>query len=597
MGDIEQSSWQYPDDEGRLEPGEPFTLTFSTPVRRGDLREALVLEPEVEWYAGAEARDGQVSTAHTLPLPLAAETNYTLRIEGLTDTFGQSLGTVERQIATAAHRPSLSVPTRLMLVESREARMLPVRYVNVSDVQVGAERIAPDDIVPAVNRYDQFRSDGEDLVPLQRSWDLQEARTERRMAPMHFDSLLTDTRGVVGWHLAYSDLNESTQRRFGLVQYTDLGLTAKFSPHQSLIFVTHLHSADPVEGATVEIRTAENEVVETQTTGPDGRAEISGWSELLPDREDDRVPELYAIVEHGDDLAFTSSQYGSGIQPYRFGISTNWRPQTVTRSASLFSDRGLYREGERVHVKGIARSRTDLDWQALTDSVRLVIHDPRDEVVYDNTLAPSASGGFDTSWRAPKGAAQGEYEMRVGLASDTTLTADRSWRREGFATGNFRVDAFRTAAFTVDATPAADEYIAGDFFEGRVSGRYLFGAGMPGAPVELRLRQSTTSHRPPDYDDYQFGPTQGRVSNTLLSDDTTLDDESMAEARVATEGNSEGHPTRLEWVGRVTDRSQQQIAGRASALLHPGQFYIGLQPSTSYLDLLPRPHRNRRVGR
>lgn len=582
---LDQSSWQYPDDQGRFAPDQGLTLLFSTPVRFGDLREALSMEPAIEWPPGTGARDGYTSTEHTISVPLQAETNYTLRIENLTDRFGQSLPATERTFETRAYAPSLQVPDGAMLVESNQERALPVRYVNVTEARIGAEIITRDEIVPAYQTYDRsYREEAQDPVPIQRTWTLDESRTERRTTSLRFDSLLTSGQGIVGWQLNYDRTSDGPNTHRGLAQYTDLGLTAKFSPHQSLLLVTTLDQAEPVADAAVEIRSRDNRVLWTGTTSADGRAPFPGWTELLPDH-DEGIPDLFAIVEHEGDLAFTSSEYGSGIRAYRFGIQSSWRPEPVTRTGTIFTDRGLYKAGDTVHIKGILRSRTDRDWQPITDSLRLVVHDPRDEVVLDERLTASDLGSFDTTWRAPRGAAQGDYDVQVGLVDDTTLTAERRWNREGIASGSFQIESFRQAAFTVEASSPADAYVAGDFFEGTLSARYLFGAGLPGASAFLRVRQSSTRHQPPGYDDYQFGPMSGAHYETLLEQDTTLSADSDVSVRVPTEGNADGHPTEIRWTGRVTDSAQQEIAGRTTAMVHPGQFYIGMKPSTSYLDM------------
>ena len=585
LENVGQSTYRYPDDAGRFAPDQGLTLRFSTPVRFGALREALSMEPAIEWPPGIGARDSYLSTEHTLPIALRAETRYTIRINGLEDRFGQTLEAVSRMFETRAYAPSLQVPNGILVVESNQTRALPVRYVNVASARLGAETVGRDAIVPAYYTYDRpYREDTAAPVPLQRTWALDASRTERRSTSLRFDSLLTNGQGVVGWQMAYNRGGDGPRTHYGLAQYTNLGLTAKFSPHQGLVLVTTLDRAAPVDGAAVEIRSRDNRVLWTGTTDAAGRAAIPGWTELLPEH-DEGIPDLFAIAGYEGDLAFTSSEYWGRIQAHRFGIRSNWRPEPVTRTGTVFTDRGLYKAGDTVHIKGILRSRTDRDWRPVTDSLRMVVHDPRDEVVLDARLAASSLGSVDTTWRAPQGAAQGDYDVRIGRASDTTLTAERRWNREGIATGTFQIEAFRQAAFTVAATSATDAYVAGDFFEGTLTARYLFGAGMPNAPASLRVWQRSTRYQPPGYDDYQFGPMRGSAYETLLERDTTLSADSETAVRVPTEGNTDGQPAEIAWTGRVTSPAQQQITGRTAAMLHPGQFYIGVQPATSYLDL------------
>ena len=238
-----------------------------------------------------------------------------------------------------------------------------------------------------------------------------------------------------------------------------------------------------------------------------------------------------------------------------------------------------------MHLKAILRTRTDADWQSIRDSVRVLIRDPRDELVFDRRFQPSDLGTFDTEWTAPDDAAQGPYTVHVGLTSDTTLTAERSWAREGIATGTFQIESFRRATFAVDAQTAADRYVAGDFFEGTISARYLFGAGMAGQPVQVQLEQRPGSFDPPGYDGYRFGPLDASVYEMLARGDTVLDDNSTATLRTQLPGNADGAPTTLQFSGTVTSPARQTTSARTSVPLHPGLFYVGLKPSTTFLDL------------
>jgi hypothetical protein len=578
-----------------FDPERGVTLTFSTPVRFDSLRQAVSFAPSVEWPPGVEARDANVSTSHTLPVTLAPETRYTLTIQNLTDRFGQTLRQVQTAFQTRAFEPSFSMKRGLMVLEAGQRAAVPVRAVNVDAVQVGMERLAPDAIVPALRTYDESHYYGRaapgqperEPVAADRTVDLGLERNRPGVTTLPLDAALADSTGVVGLRvLPPREVGRGQADLRAIAQVTRLGVTGKFSPHQNLIVVTDLATAAPVAGATVTIRDASNAVQWTGTTDAEGRAQTPGWAQLglaSPDRW--RAPVQYAIVEHEGDVAFTSSLFNEGLEPYRFDVNYDWNPQPRTQAGSVFTDRGLYKAGETVHLKSILRTRTDADWQPIRDSVRVLIRDPRDELVLDRPFVPSDLGTFDTEWTAPSDAAQGSYTVRVGLTSDTTLTAERSWERDGIATGTFQIESFRRATFAVDAQTAADSYVAGDFFEGTISARYLFGAGMEGQPVRYQLEQRPGSYDPPGFDGYRFGPLDAYVYEMLARGDTVLDGNSTASLRTQLPGNEDGAVTTLNFSGTVTSPARQTTSARTEVTLHPGLFYVGLKPSTTFLDL------------
>ncbi len=580
-------------------PDREITLSFSTPVRFGELREALSFEPSVEWSAGAEARDVSEDVSHSLPVTLEPETRYTLTIRGLEDQFGQPLSYAQRSFRTGPYEPHFHMDTGMMVIEADQHPVVPLQVTNVESVRLGTERLSADEIVPALPTYDE-RTDynrGSDVptrspVAARRTYELPVERNTLEAVPLRLDSMLTGETGtgIVGVRLNRPPLREdgSEGDLRALAQVTRLGVTGKFSPHQNVIVVTELATGDPVQGAAVTLRDDSNAVQWRGTTDEEGRAQTPGWHALgleKPNEYDN--PAQYVVVEHEGDVAFTTSRYDDGTEPYRFDLNYSWRPDPKTETGTVFSDRGLYKTGETVHLKGILRAKTDADWQSIRDSVRVLVRDPRDEPVLDRRLQPSDLGTFDLDWAVPANASLGDYRVRVGRVGNETLTAERRYEREGIATGTFQVNAFRRATFEVDAQTSRDAYVAGDFFGGCLSARYLFGAGMEGQPATVELDRRSGSYSPPGYDGYQFGPIgTDDLSETLLRREATLDSTSSAEApRTRFPGNPQGAPAQLVWRGTVTAPSEQQISDRTTATLHPGRFYVGLKPSTSFMDL------------
>ncbi|WP_022836503.1 Ig-like domain-containing alpha-2-macroglobulin family protein [Salisaeta longa] len=576
----------YRDRPTRLDPNGSLTLSFSTPVRFEALRKALSFTPAVPWPAGIEARDANVSTSHTLPLTFQPETRYTLTLTTLRDTMGQTLPRTSATFGTRAYEPALNAKTGLLVLEANGMTTLPLRATNVASVRVGMERLTARTLVPALCPYMRpYATCERSAVPARRTVDLDLPRNTPGVALLPFDSLLTGGTGLIGMHLRGPAVLDDRSHR-ALAQVTRLGVTGKFSPHQILVVVTRLADATPVAGATVTLRNEANDVLWTGTTDAQGRAQAPGWAALGMTSEGRwSSPTVYAVVTHNGDVAFTSSAYDDGVEPYRLGVDYDWSPEPRTRTATLFTDRGLYPAGSTVHFKGIARQKTDGDWAPIRDSLRLVIHGPRGALVYDGSFQPRPTGTLHGQWTASPSATQGRYVMRLGFATDTTLAAEDSWDRGGFATGSFRVDAFRRASFAVEAHAVAPQYVAGDFFEGTISARYLFGAGMAGQPVDYTLRMTSGAFDPDGFDGYRFGPMDGYLYATIAEGDTLLNANSAARVRTPLPGNEHGAPATLTFSGTVTSPTRQTISARTRVPLHPGLFYIGLKPGTSFLDL------------
>lgn len=600
----QERTWR---DEGKpgVDPGRGVTLVFSTPVRFGDLRQALSFSPAVELPAGIEAQDDVVSAEHVLPPVWEPETAYTVIVRDLKDQFGQTLAEGRAGFRTRAYEPAFTAATGLLVVEAEQQAFIPVRATNVERIRLGLQRLSADAVIPLLRVYDwnhyygpeEMDDRGQPLkprpepVPLQRTVALGIGRNRPSYAPLRLDSLMQNRAGIVAYRITTDEVPGEAQREWrGIAQVTRLGLTAKFSAHQNLIFVTDLAQGRPVAGAAVTIRDIDNRVRWQGTTDETGKAVSPGWAALgiEPPGPWDR-PVQFAFVEHNGDVAFTSSAYDDGLESYRFNIPFQWQPEPKTVTGSVFSDRGLYRSGETVFVKAILREKIDAEWRAVTDSVRVFVDSPRGQRVLDRRFQPSDLGTFDFEWTAPPSAEQGVYTIRVAFAADTAAARRESWEPGDVATGSFRVDAFRTATFAVTAHSAAEAYVAGDFFEGSIEGRYLFGATMAGQPVRYTLSREPGYYTPPGYDAYRFGAYQYDGTYThyrqLVHADTVLGAEGIVRVRHQLQTSEIGTTATLVWSGSVTDPARQELGARREIILHPGLFYIGLKPRTTFIDL------------
>ena len=599
---VEQPRRWWEDERPTFDPQRSVVFHFSTPVPFRTLRQAVTFDPPLSLPPGLEARDDQVSTEHALPLPLDPETAYTVSVTNLADLFGQVLPLATTTFRTGALLPSLRMPDGLLVIEADQQVAVPLHATNLARVDLGMAVLRPEQIIPLLEAYDHqhwyqpFEEDHEPPAPVAATRSFAPGLPTNRPGtiPLRLDSLLTDSTGVIGLHV-HAPKQPGWAEAYAsqaLAIVTRLGVTAKFTPHQNLVFVTDLATAQPVQGARVTLRDQENRVRWTGETDASGQAHTPGWSAAgIPQRQPWEHPPQYVFVERGSDFTFTSSLYNDGLEPYRFNLDYAWWTEPRTHTGSVFTDRGLYRTGETVNVKGILRHRTDADWQAVTDSIRVFMISPRNEQVFDRRFLPSSLGTFDFTWQAPSDAAQGVYRVRIALASDTAAVGRDPYERGDIAEGTFRVDAFRTSTFAVEATTAAPAYTAGDFFEGTVTGRYLFGAAMGGQPVTYALTRMPGTYAPPGFEGYRFGTlgwdsdSDGGLYRTFLQADTTLNAEGQAPLRVLLAGNEDGTPTQLVLQATVTDPARQELSARRTVTLHPGLFYIGLKPKTTFLDL------------
>ena len=53
----------------------------------------------------------------------------------------------------------------------------------------------------------------------------------------------------------------------------------------------------------------------------------------------------------------TANTWNSGVEPYEFGLSQGWEGEKPDSSSFLFTERGIYKPGDEVFIKGVVRYR------------------------------------------------------------------------------------------------------------------------------------------------------------------------------------------------------------------------------------------------
>ena len=286
--------------------------------------------------------------------------------------------------------------------------------------------------------------------------------------------------------------------RASVVQVTNLGITIKDSPQNTLVFVTRLDTGAPVPGATVSIVRLDNQVFWTGTTGADGVA----IAPETPLREEDEWYKFAFIVtaEKDGDIGYVASNWNEGISPWEFDTSYGlWEATDILRG-SVFSDRGVYKPGEEVHVKAIVRLDTPNGMRLMPGGSALDVRvtDTRGKEVDRRRITINKWSSAEWSWTVPESATLGNYWIQVEIPGTTKPEGnDVTERRRGGewlkrVGGSFLVAAYRKPDFRVDATLTATTPVAGSTLRGAIDARYLFGNAMRGRPVSWSIRREPT---------------------------------------------------------------------------------------------------------
>ena len=204
--------------------------------------------------------------------------------------------------------------------------------------------------------------------------------------------------------------------RHSLLQITNLGVSVKDSPQSTLVFVTRLDTGVPVADARVAIVDGATRTRWQGTTDRDGVA----LAPALALRQSFGPRDLSFIVtaEKDGDAAFVGSNWNDGTNPSARNINYDPGESGAVLRGSVFTDRGVYKEEEEVHIKAVVRNDTPNGMRLVPagSALDVVVHDDRYREVDRRTVTVNRWSSAEWTWRVPAGSALGHHQIAMSRA-------------------------------------------------------------------------------------------------------------------------------------------------------------------------------------
>jgi len=302
---------------------------------------------------------------------------------------------------------------------------------------------------------------------------------------------------VTGWDKARKrKLNWIKDRRLILV--TDLGLLVKDNADQSHeVFVQALGSGRPVAGARVTLQGRNGLPLLTRTTDAQGHAPFPSTKGF----DHEQQPTVYVVSTAGDTafIPFERPDRQLNFSRFDVGGAYNRQGSGATLNAFLFTDRGLYRPGEKVAIGCIVKSQPLDNIEGIP--LEIAIRGPRGNEVASKRLNLPVKGFFDYSYATQATSETGTYQVAL------YLVRDNRYRSRMIGSADFRIEEFQPDTLKIESTlvDVKDKgWSTAKQLTARVRLRNLFGTPAQGRKVTafMNVRSSRFSFR--EYADYTF---------------------------------------------------------------------------------------------
>ena len=589
---------------GRLSDCDPFSewaIEFNNQLDGDSLTEGLLtVEPEVPGL-----RVEVHSSALGLRGVFKGRTRYTVRLApGLMDDFDQSLEeALELTFETGDAPSALVVPgNETLILDPAGPRALSVTTMNNKKLDVTLYRATPEQwplYIVWRNSFNRWTNDARlkgEPMPLLFDREPDHVTTMDVDADADtFGRVLIDLQpaldGDLGHVIAIVSPNERGSSDYDRwrnrpharwVQSTNLGLDVMRDATSTVEFVTDLRDGSPIKGARVSASIAPTDA---ETTGADG---LSRTGQLGGDDSRDG----YFLAEMGAD---------SMLLPHHF-----WRMRSSSESTRwfVFDDRGIYRPGETLAVKGYLRrfgSGVGGDIEALSTGDEASDDEPDDAPAARLPWILRGWDGNEIATGEDEIGSFGAFSLVLDLPADAPVgraSLELSATGKGIDRGTgtvieINIAEFRRPEFEVTAAAEVPEVIVGESGSVSVEASYFAGGSLPGAEVRWWVRAEPSEWRPAGWDDFVFGQWRPwwRYWDTPVDSDSAgeelisrTDDEGRHRLAIDLSNITPPHTMSLQAQATVSDVNRQASTASAALIAHPAELYVGLRATERVIE-------------
>ncbi|MBF6593478.1 MAG: hypothetical protein IVW51_03390, partial [Thermaceae bacterium] len=253
--------------------------------------------------------------------------------------------------------------------------------------------------------------------------------------------------GTLPEGLYLAQIGNPRPRSATLILVTSLGLVVKSDTAGILAYTANLSDGKPLAVQVYLVK--DKKIVAQQASSRIARLE-TGFK---------NSDNTFVAARSGDSWAFSSAY---------------WRAWNVEKNrVYLYTDRPVYRPGQTVQFKGIARTASGLE-PLVGQSLRVSVKDEQDTEIFSGKFTTDAYGGFS-------GAFAVGLDVRLGSYSLTATVQGQEY------SGSFEVQEYVKPEYRVSVTPDKTVAVQGEKGRFVIKGEYLFGGPVAGGQVSYSV--------------------------------------------------------------------------------------------------------------
>ena len=467
--------------------------------------------------------------------------------------------------------PSVSFAHNARYLAPVGARTIALKSVNTPSVVARVRRIPAENIVQFLaleeRAYDHVSRSwcdddlfARDLADVEETFTLKSVNRKNEVEELYLR--LGGGKGV-------SLVSIATEKNDGkvwlskhrVVAVTDLVLSVREEANEKdddkiVVWVTSLSTGKPVEGAAVKVYSSANIPLAEGVSGADGICTLVRSRKGSP---------FAVIASTAEDTTFIALAGSRSVEEDDRAEAPRLSGGEI--EAFVWTERGIYRHGEKIFVQAILRGKAGRAPKPMP--LELQLKSPTASVFTRRTVTADDLGVIcDESFSVPADQPSGEWEMVLAVpGANGARLGHRFIKVEEFAPPTIRVAA------------AAVENAAPSNFAFTVSAEHLYGGPAVGLACEGAVAFEDAPFTPQGWNNYFFGAEDRRLKPNFrrLKEKGFLDRDGryVFSAPLFADAGLPAAALKVTAQATVFEDGGRPAASRTTAVLHHYPFYIG----------------------
>ena len=433
--------------------------------------------------------------------------------------------------------------------------------ININKVQIEIDKVFANNLVYLItsgtmrNRHSSVDNLGKRIY----SGDIAVAskRNQEVITSINLKKYLADKRLGIFRVSAYQP-NNQWRKALKWVMITDLGIMAKETGTDLLVWVNSLSSLNPRQNAEVTLISKTNQTLLSGTTNKDGVVKFQSFKEKIEGFEP-----FLLTTSYGNDLSFLelgnrripTTDFDVGGKPVLAG----------GYDAFVYTDRGVYRPGENANCVAIVRGKNNTVPPKFP--IKMQVLGPDNKILRELRGQLNREGACEFKVNFPTYVKTGGYIAKV-------LAAKEEIGRTGFSVEEFMPDRIKVKVEINTTTAHAGEEVKID-----VEGKYLFGAPVAGGEVHADCSIEAHRFAQPQWKSFTFADYERTYKRQDIQLGEDILDENGQYAYTLKIPSDIKPPSSLRGViaATVSEPGGRAVSAYKAIAIHPYSHYVGIR--------------------